>query len=365
MQLKEITGYIESLAPLALQDSFDNAGLIWGIPSMEISGALITLDVTEKVIDEAISKNINLVIAHHPLIFNGIKKLNGKTDVERSLIKAIKNDIAVYAAHTNLDNVVGGVNSKICEKLGITNCRILEPMKGQLKKLVTFIPLSHITEVQQAIFNAGAGCIGNYDSCGYSAEGTGSFRGNAETHPFVGEPGKMHFEKEVRFETVFPATVQSRVVQALLNSHPYEEVAYDIYPLDNLSPLSGSGMIGELPDETDESMFLGMVKQCFRANILRHSPLPGRKIKKVAVCGGAGSFLISQAINAGADIFLTGELKYHQFFEADGKIILADIGHFESEQFTKELFYELLMKKFPKFAVRLSDINTNPVNYLI
>lgn len=365
MHISEITSFIESIAPLAYQESYDNAGLLVGAPTDEADSALITLDVTEAVVDEAIAGGFKLIIAHHPLIFGGIKKLNGKTELERCLIKAIKNDIAIYAAHTNLDSVMGGVNSKICEKLGLTNCQILSPIKGQLKKLVTFIPTDQAEKVQQAIFEAGAGHVGNYDSCGYTLEGIGSFRGNENSKPFVGEKGNFHTEKETRFETIFPAHLQEKIIQALLSNHPYEEVAYDIYPLDNEFPLAGMGMIGELAEPMDEMEYLQFTKNEFQSAVIRHSPLLHKKVKKIAVCGGSGSFLIRQAIRSKATVFITGDLKYHQFFEAEGKIVLADIGHFESEQFTKEVFYELLTKKFPKFAIRLSAINTNPINYLI
>ncbi|WP_372775738.1 Nif3-like dinuclear metal center hexameric protein [Mangrovibacterium sp.] len=365
MQIREITNYIESIAPLAYQESYDNAGLLVGHGSTEINNILICLDVTEEVVDEAINEGFKLIIAHHPLIFSGIKKINGKNEVERCLIKAIKHDIAIYAAHTNLDSVHGGVNSKICERLSLLNCKTLAPAKGQLKKLVTFIPESHATSVQQAVFETGAGHIGNYDSCGYRLNGEGSFRGNEQTNPFVGEQGKLHYEKEVRFETIFPAHIQNGVISALLVAHPYEEVAYDIYPLDNEFATVGAGMIGELNQPVPENEFLQFVKKQFDCQVVRHSPLLGKSIHKVAVCGGSGSFLIRQAMAANADIFITGDLKYHQFFEAEGKLVLADIGHFESEQFTKEVFYELLTKKFPKFAIRLSAVKTNPINYLI
>jgi dinuclear metal center YbgI/SA1388 family protein len=365
MRIRDITSYIESLAPLAYQESYDNAGLLIGNQEDEVESALLTLDVTEKVVDEAISGGFGIIIAHHPLIFNSIKKLNRQTETGRCVIKAIQNNIAVYAAHTNLDCVIGGVNSKICEKLGLINCDILSPAKGQLRKLVTFIPRGHASAVQEAVFKAGAGNIGNYDSCGYTLEGTGSFRGNESSQPFVGEKGHVHFEHEIRFETIFPAILENQVIQALLKVHPYEEVAYDIYSLENEFAYTGAGMTGEVHRPVDEKEFLEQVKTIFDAKVIKHSPLLNRKIKKVAVCGGAGSFLVRQAVNAHADIFLTGDLKYHEYFEAEGKIILADIGHFESEQFTKELFYELLTKKFSKFAVRLSEVNTNPVNYLI
>ncbi len=362
-KLKKITGYLENIAPLRYQESYDNAGLIIGDVNSEITTVLVTLDVTEEVIDEAIAKNAQLIVAHHPIVFSGLKKITGKNFVERSLIKAIKNNIAIYAAHTNLDSVVGGVNSKICEKLQLTNCKILQPVGGELKKLTTFIPVEHANKVRKAVFNAGAGAIGNYDSCGFTAQGEGTFRGNELSQPFVGPKGEIHTEKEVRFETVFPAYLHGRVVQALLNSHPYEEVAYDIYPLENKFDRVGMGMIGTFTEPKTEKEFLLQLKKTFNTGIIKHTALQEKPVKKVAVCGGSGSFLLNQAIAADADFFVSGDFKYHQFFDAENKIVIADIGHFESEQFTKELFYELLTKKFPKFAVHLSEANTNPVFY--
>jgi dinuclear metal center YbgI/SA1388 family protein len=363
LKIKDITNYLEEIAPIRLQESYDNSGLILGSPENEIISALVTIDVTEEVIDEAIQKNIKLIIAHHPIIFSGLKKITGKNYVERVLLKAIKYDIAIYAAHTNFDSIIGGVNSKICEKLNLQNCKILQPAEGLLKKLVTFIPEEHIEKVRKAVFNAGAGHIGNYDCCGYNSEGFGSFRGNEKTNPFVGEKGKIHYEKEIRFETIFPTFLQGKIIQALLNSHPYEEVAYDIYPLENRFENVGMGMAGELPEEIKEDEFLQLLKRTFNTGVIKHTKLKGKPAKKIAVCGGSGSFLLNQAITAKADFFVTGDFKYHQFFDAENKIVIADIGHFESEQFTKELFYELLLKKFPTFAVRLSEVNTNPVFY--
>ncbi len=362
-KLKEITNYFEKLAPLSLQESYDNAGLIVGDANAEISSVLISLDVTEEVVDEAINKKAQLIVAHHPIIFSGLKKITGKNYVERTIIKAIKNDIAIYAAHTNIDSVTGGVNSKICDKLQLENCKILQPGSGQLKKLVTFIPLEYSDKVRDAVFAAGAGTIGNYDSCGFTAEGNGSFRGDENSEPFVGEKGKIHNEKEVRFETIFPAYLQTKVIQALLNSHPYEEVAYDIYSLENKFDKIGMGMIGSFTTPKSEKDFLVQLKNTFNTGVIKHTALKNKEVNKVAVCGGSGSFLLKQAIAAGADFFVSGDFKYHEFFDAENKIVIADIGHFESEQFTKELFYELLTKKFPKFALHLSEANTNPVFY--
>lgn len=362
-KIKELSQFIESFAPLHLQESYDNAGLIVGDPTAEITGVLITLDVTEEVVEEAIQHKCNLVLAHHPIVFSGLKKLTGKNYVERTVLKAIKNDVSIYAAHTNLDSVTGGVNGKICEKLGLQNCKVLQPAAGLLKKLVTFVPVDHAEKVREAVFSAGAGHIGNYDSCSFNSHGQGTFRGDDTTQPFVGEKGKHHYENEIRFETIFPAYIQNQVISALLNAHPYEEVAYDIYPLENKFQQAGMGMIGTLPNEMEESDFLSQLKETFQTGVIRHTALLNKKVKKVAVCGGAGSFLLNQAISAGADFFVSGDFKYHQFFDAENKIVIADVGHFESEQFTKELFYELLTKKFSTFAVHLSGVNTNPVFY--
>jgi len=363
MKIKAITNFLEDLAPLKLQESYDNAGLILGDKNAEVSAALVTLDVTEAIVDEAIKIKANLIIAHHPIVFSGLKKITGKNYIERTLIKAIKHDVAIYAAHTNLDSVTGGVNGKICEKLGLENCKILQPAGGMLKKLVTYVPVDHANKVREAVFAAGAGQIGNYDSCSFNAHGQGTFRGSDTTNPFVGKKGEQHYENEIRVETIFPDYLQGKVINALIQAHPYEEVAYDIYSLDNKFDQIGAGMIGLLPKEKSETAFLRQLKKTFDVKMIRHTALQDKKVKKIAVCGGAGSFLLNQAIAAEADFFVTGDFKYHQFFDAENKIVIADIGHFESEQFTKELFYELLTKKFPKFAVHLSEVNTNPVFY--
>ncbi len=363
MVIQEIITHLESFAPLAYQESYDNSGLLVGHPLQQINKALLTIDVTEAVIDEAIEHGCGLIIAHHPIIFKGMKRLNGYNEVERCLIKAIKNDIAIYAAHTNLDSVTGGVNSKIAEKLKLTNCGILSPAKEQLFKLVTFVPTESAEQVRRAMFDAGAGHIGHYDRCSYNGNGTGTFRANDGTHPFVGNIGQEHHEKETRIETILPRHLKNKVVKALQNAHPYEEVAYDIYPLANEMPHVGIGMVGELAQPADEKEFLAVIKKLFNCQVIKYTNLLGKKIQKVAVCGGSGSFLLADAIRAGADIFITGDFKYHNYFDAEGKILIADIGHFESEQFTKELFYEIVIKKFPTFALRLSDVKTNPIFY--
>lgn len=364
MTIGEIIQHLESVAPLSYQESYDNAGLILGNRETHITSTLITLDITEEVIDEAIESGCKLIVAHHPILFKGIKKLTGSNFVERCIIKAIRNDIAIYAVHTNLDNVKAGVNAKICEKIGLLNQRILVPAEMNLLKLTTFVPEAHLEIVREALFEAGAGSIGNYDQCSFSTLGSGTFRGNAESNPYVGERETLHFEKEGRLETIFPRNIKNKVVAALIKNHPYEEVAYDLYPVENILPEVGSGMIGELPGAENEIDVLKRLAKTFDCKIIKHTYLRGKPVKKIAVCGGTGSFLLSAAIGAGADMFVTADVKYHDFFNAEEKIVIADIGHYESEQFTKELFYEILIKKFPNFALHLSEVKTNPVLYL-
>ncbi len=361
--LKEITGTLERLAPLSFQESYDNAGLQVGDPGMEVTGVLITLDVTEEVLAEAERLGFNLVVSHHPVIFGGLKSVTGRSAAERIVARAIRQGIALYSAHTNLDAVTGGVNSMMAARLGLVSQRILAPMEGALRKLVVFVPHDHLDAVRTAIFEAGGGVIGAYDSCSFNLEGKGTFRGGEGSDPFVGTPGELHQEPETRVETVVPAHLSARVVRAMIAAHPYEEVAYDLYPLENRFEQAGMGMVGELEHPMDEEVFMGFVKDRFGVKVIRHSALLGKAVKKVALCGGAGSFLLGKAKASGADVFLTGDFKYHQFFEADGRLVVMDIGHYESEQFTRELIYDLLTKNFPKFAIRLSETTTNPIKY--
>ncbi len=361
MKLKEIISFLETHSPLSLQESYDNSGLITGSLNKDITAALLTIDTTEEVIDEAINKKCNLIISHHPIIFSGIKSLTGKNYIERTIIKAIKNDIAIYAMHTNLDISNNGVNDKICEKLNLKNCKSLDSEKN-LKKLITYVPEKYADKVRAAIFTAGAGHIGNYSDCSFNSTGQGSFKPLEGTKPFVGEKKQIHFENEIKIETVFPDYLQNKIINALKNSHPYEEVAYDIYKLENKNNF-GLGRVGILEHEISEIDFLKILKNTF-GGVIRYTKLLNKPIKKVAVCGGSCSFLLNKAINSGADIFISSDFKYHQFFDAENKIIIADLGHFETEQFTKELFYDILTKKFINFAVHFSKIKTNPINYL-
>ena len=364
MKLQKLINQLEIFAPIAYQESYDNAGLIVGDATNELTKALICFDVTEEVIEEAKSIGANLIISHHPIIFSGLKKLNGKNYIERIVISAIKNDIALYAMHTNLDNIINGTNKLLSDKLGLKNQQILAPTKEHFRKLVTFCPSAHIDTIRKAIFDAGAGHIGNYDQCSFNISGQGSFRGGENTEAFVGKKGELHFEDEIRFETIFPDYLESKIINALVKAHPYEEVAYDIYKLENQSMQIGAGIVGELDNKEDELIFLKRLKEITQSACIRYTGLRNKPIKRVAICGGSGAFLINKAKASGADIYITGDVKYHEYFDAEQQLIIADIGHYESEQFTKELLISYIKEKFPTFAVQISDRNTNPINYL-
>lgn len=363
MKIEEITRYLEEVAPPSLQEDYDNAGLLTGNAKWECTGILVTLDTTEEVVNEALAKNCNLIIAHHPIIFKGLKKLNGKNYVEKTVITALKNDIAIYAIHTNLDNIIGGVSGKMASLLGLLNCRVLDEKQNTLKKLYTFVPINKADEVRNALFAAGGGHIGNYAECSFNAEGTGTFKGGESTDPYVGKPGEQHREPEIKIEIIFPAYLQTKLVAALMTAHPYEEVAYDIISLANTHPQTGSGIIGELSLEMDEIDLLKKIKTVFNVPVIRHTALLHKRVKKIALCGGAGSFLIKAAMAAGADCFITADVKYHEFFDANNAMVIADIGHYESEHHTINLLHALLEVKFPTFAVLKTGINTNPLRY--
>jgi dinuclear metal center YbgI/SA1388 family protein len=363
MKLKVLCSYLDYVVPLSFQEDYDNSGLQIGLSDQEISSALVTLDVTDEVIDEAVSKGCNLIVSHHPLIFRGIKRISDKTYAERIIYKAIKNEIAIYSAHTNLDIFRDGVSRKMADKLDLKDIKVLSPLKGRLMKLVTFVPESYLEKVRSSVFEAGAGVTGKYDQCGFITSGIGSFRGGDNTKPFVGKKGSVHYEKEIRFETVFYSHLKETIVNNLITAHPYEEVAYDLFQLENVNKEIGLGCIGEFKSSLDDEDFLKLVSEVFDAKGLRYSKSTGKKIKKVSVCGGSGISLLNQAIASGVDAFITSDIKYHNFFDADNKIMVVDIGHFESEKFSTEILYDLIVKKFPKFAVRFSGINTNPINY--
>ena len=364
MRIKEIIQTIEQLAPLPLQEYYDNSGIQVGDVNREATGALLVIDVTENVIDEAISLGCNLIISHHPIAFKPFRSLTGKNYVERCIMQALKNDLVIYAAHTNLDNAQGGVNYNLAQMLELENVKILQPREDALLKFVTTVPEQHADSVRNAIFNAGAGHIGNYDSCSYNLFGEGTFRAGVGANPFVGIKDELHFEKEVRIETVIPIMKKEEVLRALLAVHPYEEPVYDLYPISNEWERHGSGIVGVLSEPMPEQEFLYMLKDIFNLPTISHSKIQGKEILDVAICGGSGAFLIPKAISYGADAFVTGEAKYNDFYDVEDKILLAVVGHYESEICTKEIFYEIISEKFPTFALHKSAFDSNPVKYL-
>lgn len=364
VKIKEVTTYLETIAPLSYQESYDNAGLITGDANAAVTGVLVTLDCTAPVVEEAIRRRCNLIIAHHPIVFKGLKRLTGSNYVERTLLLAIKHDIAIYAIHTNLDSVSAGVNRKLGELIGLQDLRVLVPKTDTLSKLVTFVPQPDTEKVLTALYEAGAGQIGNYKNCSFRTSGTGTFLPTEAANPHIGTANKQELVQEDRIEVLVAAHLQHKVLEALRNAHPYEEVAYYLSELINENQEVGAGMIGTLPAAMAPEAFLQYLKKQLNLRTIRHTTLVDRLITKVAICGGSGSFLLNHAIRAGAQAFVSADFKYHEFFDADKQIIVADIGHYESEVHTKELLQEVLMKNFSTFAINFSETDTNPISYL-
>jgi len=361
MQLSTITDALESWAPRTLQEPYDNCGLQVGDPSAQITSALVCLDCTPSVVDEAVAQGCQLIISHHPVIFKGLKSLAGNGYVERTIRAALKHDVALYAIHTNLDNVISGVNGEIAERLGLRSLRVLDPKPDQLRKLAVFVPVAHADKLRNALFAAGAGNVGKYDECSFNVEGTGTFRAGSGTAPFVGKEGEQHVEPETRVEVLCPAMHERAVLAAMRAAHPYEEVAYDLVPLLNTGPNIGSGIVGEWDQGLAETEFLALLKKTFKLTTIRHTKFLGKPIRRVALCGGSGAFLLGKAKGEGVDAYITGDVKYHEFFDADGDLLLADIGHYGSEQFTMHLIQRRLGELFPTFAVRLTENVTDPI----
>ncbi|PQJ20649.1 Nif3-like dinuclear metal center hexameric protein [Tenacibaculum sp. SG-28] len=364
MKIKDITNYLEQLAPLPFAEDFDNVGLLIGSPNTTVNGILVTLDTLEKTVDEAIQKGCNLILSFHPIIFSGLKKLNGNSYVEKVVLKAIKNDIAIYATHTALDNVNRGVSAKMCEILSLKNTKTLLPKKGMLKKLTTYVPSKEAGPLRKKLFEAGAGNIGNYDNCSFNTTGTGTFHANENANPVLGKRGELVHEEETCITVTFIAYLETAIIKCLLENHPYEEVAYEVITLDNSYQDIGMGMQGELEQEMDAKTFLKEVKTKFKTKCIRHSAIANTPIKKVAVLGGSGAFAIGQAKKQKADAYISADFKYHDFFKAENEILLVDVGHYESEQFTKNLLVDYLRKKFSTFAIILSEESTNPIYYI-
>lgn len=363
MKIADVIQVLESRAPLHLQEKYDNAGLITGNKNIDCTGILCALDATEDVIAEAIESGCNLVVSHHPILFFGLKRLTGKDYTEKAIIRAIKNDIALYAIHTNLDNVLHGVNGKMASLLNLKNLQVLNPKPGILQKLYTYVPAAFKEKLLNALFAAGGGEISDYSECSFSIEGKGTFKPGTNSHPFLGEIGKRHEENEIKIELIFPVWLQQTLLKVLKENHPYEEVAYEIIQLENSSNAIGSGIVGDLPQAENEYELLDIIKKTLGLSVIKHTKFLQKSIQKIAICGGAGSFLVKDAIASGAGLFLTSDIKYHEFFDANDQILLVDAGHWETEQFTIDLLFDILQQKFPNFAVLKTKVRTNPVYY--
>ena len=364
MIVQDVINHLHDLAPLAYAEDFDNVGLLVGDKNRSVSGILVTLDTLEAVVDEAIENDCNLIVSFHPIIFKGLKKITGKTYVERVVIKAIQHKIAIFSIHTALDNALEGVNSIICDQLGLINKKILIPQVGTIKKLITYVPTKNAEALRQSLFKAGAGSLGNYESCSFNVEGTGTYMGNEDSNPVIGKKGELHTEEEIALAVTYKKHLESEVLKALFEVHPYEEVAYELTTLNNTNQHIGMGMIGELENPMAAKACLEYIKDKMNTECIRHSQLVSKRIKRIAVLGGSGSFAINAAKASGADLLVTADLKYHDFFNAENDIVLADIGHYESEQFTKTFLVDYLSKKITNFAIILSKTNTNPIKYL-
>lgn len=365
MKIQDVIQAAKEKWPLQQAEDFDNVGLLCGNLDREVTGILICHDSLESVVEEAIQKNCNLIIAFHPIIFSTLKSLTGRNYVGRAVIKALENKIAIYALHTALDNDWKGVNHRICNELGLNNLRVLMPKAGALSYLQVYVPKENAESLESAIFSAGAGQIGNYDLCNYKIMGTGSFRPLQDAHPTIGKQGNREFVEEAQLNFIFESWKTDQITSAMRKAHPYEEVAYQIYALENENHFEGLGQYGDFGQAMDEIEFLKFVKEKFQLKIIRHSGLLNKKIKRVGVIGGSGVSGIAAAKKVHCDAFLCGDFKYHDFFKAEGQILLADIGHFESERFVIEQLFEFFSEKFSKFAVLKSEVNTNPVNYFL
>ncbi len=365
MLIGHITAALEQYAPFQLQEDFDNCGLIIGSPAHECSGVLVSVDVTTAVVKEAIESGCNLIVAHHPLLFKGIKRLNGLSPVEQAVKLALCHDIAVYACHTCLDNAAEGVSHMMAAKLGLEVVKVLEPKRGTLTALSVCVPAESADELRLALFEAGAGSIGDYDSCSFAVTGMGTFRPLDGAEPYSGKVGSQYIGEEVRLDLVLPSYLQNSVEKALVEVHPYEEPAYQFFPMLNGSRHLGLGAVGNLAHALTPDELVAHVKSVFQSPVARCSAYPADSIiRRVAVCGGAGSSLIPKAIAAGAQAIVTSDTRYHDFVDYANTILIVDIGHHESENCTKDIFYHIITKKFPNFAVRYANADINPINYL-
>ncbi|MCH5319750.1 MAG: Nif3-like dinuclear metal center hexameric protein [Paramuribaculum sp.] len=362
--IRDIISLIEDFAPSALQESYDNCGLQVGDATLECTGALLCVDARPEIVEEAKRKGLNLIICHHPLFFKGLKRIIGNTQVEKTAWAAIKHDIAIYASHTSLDNARGGVSFSMAEALGLNNIRFLSPQDDKILKLSVWIPRAHALDLRDQLFMAGCGQLGNYDNCSFSVEGTGTFRPLEGSCPADGTINALHSGEEVRLELLLPRWIKSKVEETILLNHPYEEPAYEFSSVTIGTKSSGLGAVGELSSPITAVSLIERIKSTFNSPVVRcnrfdiHTP-----VRKVALCGGSGSSFIENAIREKAQVYITSDTGYHAFVDYADKILIADIGHFESENCAKNIFYGIIKEKFPNFAVEYSKTESNPIIY--
>ncbi len=331
MTCKEIIKYFEEWAPKEIAWQKDNVGLQVGSLNNKLNNILLCLELHDQVIDDAIKKNCNLIISHHPLLFQPLKKIDLQNDKNSKLIeKLIKNNITLYSAHTNLDFTKEGVSFELAKKLKLNNIDFLVHQNSNQYKLSVFVPVDFVDKVANAIFENGGGRIGEYTNCSFRTKGNGTFKGSGNSNPYLGEKNKIELVEEIKLEVLVDSWKLKKILTAIFETHPYEEVAYDIYPLANSNKNYGAGTIGELDKPMHQKQFLDYVADNLKIKNFRYSK-GNNKIKKVALCGGAGSDLVKDALNSGADAFITADLKYHTFQDANEKILLIDAGHYETE----------------------------------
>lgn len=368
MIVKELIKYLEDWAPPGAAWEKDNVGLLVGSGDEKIENIFLSLELTGEVLEQALKKNCNFIFTHHPLIFNPVKNLDVNKNPNSKLIyKLIKNDINLFSAHTNLDFTKDGVSFTLAKKLKLNKITFLKNEESNQFKVVVFLPETNLDEVASAMFNQGAGIIGEYNNCSFRTNGIGTFKGSANSNPFIGK--KENFEKanEVRLEVLVDSWKLNKVINAMLKSHPYEEPAYDIYPLRNKNVNYGAGAIGELDNEMNVNEFLKHVEKSLLLSNFRFVNGNKRRIKKVAVCGGSGSELLNDAISKNADVFITADIKYHTFHDAKNKILLIDAGHYETEvvilKIVEEKIKKLIKEKKENIKVYKYSSSTNPVKF--
>ncbi len=357
----DLSSALESVAPSLYAESYDNVGLLVGRSEWKCEKVLVALDITEAVVQEAIEKGVQAIVAHHPVIFGGIQRLTGEDTAQRAIELAIKHSIALLACHTNLDAIEGGVSYRMAQAISLVNVRTLQPRSGLLWNLIVYVPAESAETLLEALWEAGAGKMGAYDECAFRSHGLGSFRPKEGAHPHNGVIGERAFADEIRLELLVPEGARKKVHQCMMEHHPYEEIAHSWLKHDGVHHSVGFGAIGQW-DACDWPEAVRRIKTAFGVASFRHTMPIASDYRTVAVCGGAGADLLAQAKSQQAELFITSDITYHRYFGADDRLVFIDIGHWESEQHAMELLIDIVREKFPNFAVLKSETNTNPMH---